>query len=159
MRAILLSCVLLSGCQVSPLQPSPAIVPPALLAALDKLDETRADSWSIYPSSRDWVRSIDVKEIRLAPLENAYGMAHPDGSITIDSRFAAAHEVNEIAAVLAHELRHIEGYSHTCGPNRDMLGTRGAWFVHLSILRQLGEIKMAHEYEIQFPLCPGGRMP
>lgn len=53
--------------------------------------------------------------------------------------------VEVMAAFIAHEIRHADGVRHDCADGVRDAGGRGAWFVHLSVLRSYG---LAREADI-----------
>jgi hypothetical protein len=59
------------------------------------------------------------------------------------------HEVRLAAAIIMHEARHAEGYTHTCPDSRRdrTIEEGGAWAVHATWLRHMGDLTTAGSIE------------
>ncbi len=91
------------------------------------------------PGVGAWAATVPVRSIVVA-----HRMYHGFNAETLSGGVIRMHTqafdlpIEELAAILAHELRHVEGYQHA-GPNYcDPPGVRGSWALHIETLEALG---------------------
>jgi hypothetical protein len=141
MRAVLAVALLVTGCA-----PQPAFI-----------DARLSDSWHLLGTVAPWRDDVRFRRAVVADIPGGHSATYGSGVITVSPAALASMPVEEIAAILAHELRHAQGYGHGCGLYRDSShAERGAWAVHIEVLESLGVTDSA-AYLRETAFCEHGR--
>ena len=163
---LLLGVSLVTAC-TSPIQPSTPVssdhiwIDPALQPALRILQSLPRATWA-GESIDTWMSHATVTRVEVGDTgEFTAWYRIATGVITVHPRSLQDVTPPRLAAVLAHEWRHAEGYVHTCGPFADAtLVEWGPWAVQAAVLRALGLPGDAESIEATFicdPQRTGGR--
>lgn len=145
--AIGLTLALAAGC-AAPTAPStagrrlsPGPTVDARLAPSWRILETLpAPPWAGGATMAAWIHAARIGRVDVGDLPPGYGAAfdHDDRSIVV-SPAMLAEPVGEIAAFLAHEIRHADGHRHTCGQFKDgSEADGGAYAVQVWTLEHVG---------------------
>lgn len=142
-----------TACAGSPAAPSPATAPrqaaiavaPELQAAWDLLRATPGrPAWSPNDATiADWLAHVPIARIDVGPLAvGISGYAYADGRIVVNDQILQS-RTPVLAAILAHEARHVDGSRHGCGTKDQTFGELGAWAIHVLTLELLHEDAIA----------------
>jgi hypothetical protein len=103
----------------------------ALLRSIERVSWTRL-------TVAEWIDGLPVTRVLVRRRTGGHGAYYEAGHIYVHPD-VLQRPTAEIAAVLAHEYRHADGYAHTCPTHRDQtLAEQGPWAVHFETLRILG---------------------
>lgn len=154
MRGAVIVALLTCGACSSPLEPSGAakaptaghVVDPRLAPAWRLLASLPAREWTDGQTVGEWMDGLPPVRVTVEWMGWSIAGYHHDHVVIVGSATLADQPTAVVAALLAHELRHADGYKHTCG-DKDTPGPWGAYAVQVDVLRQFGHASMADWFE------------
>lgn len=139
---MLATAVALGACGANPAGPSRvAKIDPRLQPAIERLRSLDVAPWSGQPMGA-WIDGWRAR-ISIGPLSDDYYAFADGGDVTINAKHFADLPVDDLAAIIVHEIRHTEGAGHTCGYFRDTAGDNGPWRAHILTTDALGHPREA----------------